>query len=152
MKKAIITFLATGTYTGYSPVMPGTAGTVWGVVIAYFFSGATLPFQALLTALITLVSVPLAAEMVRYTGKGDPAIVVIDEAAGFLISIFLIPFTAFNVILVFILFRFFDILKPYPAGLIDRAVGGGLGVVLDDVAAGVYANISAHLLIWLLRS
>lgn len=151
MKKAIITFLATGTYTGYSPVMPGTAGTVWGVVIAYFISGATLPFQALLTALITLVSVPLASEMVRYTGKDDPTIVVIDEAAGFLISIFLIPFTAFNIILVFILFRFFDILKPYPAGLIDRAVGGGLGVVLDDVAAGVYANISAHLVIWLLR-
>lgn len=151
MKKAIITFLATGTYTGYSPVMPGTAGTLWGVVTAYFISGATLPSQALLTTLTTLISVPLASEMIRYTGIDDPAIVVIDEVAGFLISIFLIPFTAFNVILVFILFRFFDILKPYPAGLIDRAVGGGLGVVLDDVAAGVYANISAHLLIWLLR-
>ncbi|MBI5827764.1 MAG: phosphatidylglycerophosphatase A [Deltaproteobacteria bacterium] len=129
----------------------GTAGTIWGAVIAYFISGATVPFQALLTTLITLISMPLAAEMVRYTGKDDPTIVVIDEVAGFLISIFLIPFTAFNVILVFILFRFFDILKPYPAGLIDRAVGGGTGVVLDDVAAGVYANISAHLLIWLLK-
>ena len=151
MKRAIITFFSTGAYTGYSPVMPGTAGTVWGVIIAYLISGATGLSQALITASITLISVPLAGETVRYTGKSDPAIIVIDEVSGFLISIFLIPFTAFNVILVFILFRFFDILKPYPAGLIDRAVGGGPGVVLDDVAAGVYANIAAHLLIWFLR-
>lgn len=151
MKKAFITFLATGAYTGYSPIMPGTAGTVWGVAIAYFISGAAWEAQALLTALITLASMVLAGQMVRHTGTSDPAIVVIDEVAGFLVSIFLIPFTAFNVILVFILFRFFDILKPYPAGFIDRTVEGGPGVVLDDVAAGVYANISAHLLIWLLR-
>ncbi|MEK7773817.1 MAG: phosphatidylglycerophosphatase A, partial [Deltaproteobacteria bacterium] len=117
MKRAIITFFSTGAYTGYSPVMPGTVGTVWGVIIAYFISGATGLSQALITASITLISVPLAGETVRYTGENDPAIVVIDEVSGFLISIFLIPFTAFNVILVFILFRFFDILKPYPAGL-----------------------------------
>ncbi len=149
MKKAITIFIATAVYTGYSPVMPGTVGTLWGIVIAYLEASRPVYGQALVMALVIAVSVFFAGKAAQIFGGDDPKNVVCDEVSGFLVSIFLIKFTFFNVILVFLLFRFFDILKPYPVGLIDRRVKGGLGIVLDDVAAGVYANIFAHIIIWL---
>ncbi len=150
MNRPIIRFLATGAYTGYSPVMPGTAGTLWGVLIAYLISGTGAHIQALVIIAVFAVSIYLAGEASRLFGKKDPSQITCDEISGVLFAFFLIPFTAFNAILVFLLFRFFDILKPYPAGLIDSKVGGGLGVVLDDTAAGIYANISAQIVLWFL--
>lgn len=151
MKKAITIFFATAVYTGYSPIMPGTAGTLWGIVIAYFEASRSLYTQALIIALVFASSVFFAGEAAEIFGGEDPKNVVCDEVCGFLVSIFLINFTFLNVILVFLLFRFFDILKPYPVGLIDRKIKGGLGIVLDDVAAGIYANICAHIILWLPR-
>ncbi len=150
MRKSIIIFLATATYTGYFPAMPGTVGTLWGVIIAFFaaFFNFSPYLQALTIVAVFLASVFLAGEAAKIFGGKDPKSIVCDEVCGFLVSIFLVPFTFFNVILVFILFRIFDILKPCPIGLIDRKVKGGLGIVLDDVAAGVYANIGAHIIIW----
>jgi phosphatidylglycerophosphatase A len=107
--------------------------------------------QAAITLAVCLASVYIAGRECESTGEKDPSRIVIDEAAGYLVSFFLMPFTLFNVILVFILFRFFDILKPYPIGLIDRGVGGGTGVVLDDIGAGVYAGVSAHIISLALR-
>ncbi len=150
MNRPIITFLATGAYTGYSPVMPGTVGTLWGVLIAYLISGAGPRIQALFIIAVFAASIYLAGEASRVFGKKDPSEITCDEVSGVLLAFFLIPFTAFNAILVFLLFRFFDILKPYPVGLIDSRVGGGLGVVLDDIAAGIYANISAQIVLWFL--
>jgi phosphatidylglycerophosphatase A len=149
MKKAITIFIATGVYTGYSPVMPGTVGTLWGILIAYLEASRPIYTQALVIALVLPVSVFFAGKAALLLGGDDPKNVVCDEVCGFLVSIFLIKFTFLNAILVFLLFRFFDILKPYPVGLIDRKVRGGLGIVLDDVAAGIYANICAHIILWL---
>jgi phosphatidylglycerophosphatase A len=151
MNKKLITFLATGAYAGYLPKMPGTFGTLWGVPLAYLSSRTPLPGQAAITLAVCLASVYIAGRECESTGEKDPSRIVIDEAAGYLVSFFLMPFTLFNVILVFILFRFFDILKPYPIGLIDRGVGGGTGVVLDDIGAGVYAGVSAHIISLALR-
>lgn len=150
MRKAVVNFLATGTYTGLSPVMPGTFGTLWGVAIAWLISGLGLAFQGAVIVAVCALSVWIASEWVRLNGGQDPPSVVCDEVSGYLVGFFLLPATAFNLILVFILFRFFDILKPCPVGLLDRKVKGGPGIVLDDLAAGVYANISAHIIIWLL--
>ncbi len=150
MKNAIIKFLATATYTGYSPVMPGTVGTLWGVVIAYLISGAGVPIQALVIIAVTAVSIYVAGEAARLFGQKDPSKVTCDEVAGLLFAFFLIPFTPANAILVFLLFRFFDILKPYPVSIIDSRVKGGLGIVADDCAAGIYANISAQIILWFL--
>jgi phosphatidylglycerophosphatase A len=80
-------------------------------------------------------------------GDKDPAPIVCDEVIGFAFAAYLLPFTPANIILIFILFRFFDILKPYPAGLIDSRLEGGAGIVLDDVVAGVYANAAAHIIL-----
>ncbi|MBI5468895.1 MAG: phosphatidylglycerophosphatase A [Deltaproteobacteria bacterium] len=151
MNKKLITFLATGTYTGYLPKMPGTFGTLWGVPLAYLSSRMPLLGQAAFTLAVCLASVYIAGRECESTREKDPSRIVIDEAAGYLVSFFLMPFTLFNVILVFILFRFFDILKPYPIGVIDRGAGGGTGVVLDDIGAGVYAGVSAHIISLALR-
>ena len=150
MKDSVIKFLATAAYTGYSPVMPGTVGTLWGVVIAYLISGAGPPLQALIIFAVTAGSIYVAGEAATLFGEKDPSRVTCDEVSGLLFAFFLVPFTPFNAILVFLLFRFFDILKPYPVSIIDSRVEGGLGIVADDCAAGVYANISAQIILWLL--
>ena len=139
--------MATGAYIGYVPVMPGTFGTLWGVPAAWAISGLVPLWQLLATLALTAVSIPIAGRASIALGRGDPSSVVIDEICGYLVGIFLLPFTAFNAILVFILFRFFDIVKPWPVSLLDRKMKGGAGVVLDDIAAGIYANIAAHLVI-----
>ncbi|MBI5492107.1 MAG: phosphatidylglycerophosphatase A [Deltaproteobacteria bacterium] len=151
MIKRLTIFLSTGAYAGFIPVMPGTFGTLWGVPLAYLLSGRPLHEQAVATLAVTIASVLIAGRAARYMGANDPQSIVCDEIAGFLTSILLIPFSWFNAILVFILFRFFDILKPYPIRLMERRIKGGAGIVLDDIMAGVYANISAHVILWGIR-
>lgn len=150
MKKSIVNFFATGTYTGYSPIMPGTVGTLWGVVIAYFTSSTPPLVQGLVVATVLILSVYLSSAASRNSEKKDPSYIVCDEVAGVLVAFFLIPFNTLNVIIVFLLFRFFDILKPWPVGTADRKIEGGLGIVADDAIAGVYANVITHVIIWYL--
>ncbi len=147
MKNGVIRFFATGAYAGLSPVMPGTVGTLWGVAISWLISARPPYEQALVIIAVCAASVYFASGESRNAGEKDPSSIVCDEVAGYMVAIFLIPFTFFNAILVFILFRIFDILKPYPAGAIDRKAEGGLGVVLDDIMAGIYANIAAHIVL-----
>ncbi len=147
MKNTIIKFFATGAFTGYSPVMPGTVGTLWGVLFWWLIS-PNPPYEQIIAVIaVFAASVYFASAECANTGKKDPSSIVCDEISGVMVAAFLIPFTFFNAILVFILFRFFDILKPYPIGAVDRNVKGGLGVVLDDILAGVYANILVHIIL-----
>jgi phosphatidylglycerophosphatase A len=147
MTGKISTFLATGAYIGYMPVMPGTFGTLWGVPAAWAISTLSPTEQALVILAATVLSIIVSGRACAALKRHDPSSIVIDEICGYLVGIFLLPFTAFNAILVFILFRFFDIVKPWPVSLLDRKVKGGAGVVLDDIAAGIYTNIAAHLVI-----
>ncbi|MBI5810165.1 MAG: phosphatidylglycerophosphatase A [Deltaproteobacteria bacterium] len=151
MKNFLVKFLASGAYAGYSPVAPGTVGTLWGAAIVFFLKGVSPYSYAAITAAVTLASIYLAGQAIEIYAKKDPPHVVCDEISGYLVSFFLMPFSFFNIILLFLLFRIFDILKPYPAGAIDERLPGGAGVVLDDVASGVYANIAAHLIIWFIK-
>lgn len=151
MRQRLVTFFATGAYAGYSPAMPGTIGTLWGIGIAYFIAPWPLYGRALLTAAMFVGSVFLSGQAVGYFEKDDPSQIVIDEVSGFLIAFFYMPFTPLPVALVFILFRFFDIVKPFPINLIDKKMRGGLGITLDDAVAGVYASIAAHGVLWLTR-
>lgn len=151
MKKLAI-FLATGAYTGKIPFAPGTFGTLWGVLAAWLISGLTLQGRALATVAVIAISIWACGRASQALGKHDHPSIVADEISGYLVSFFMLPFTLPNAILVFILFRFFDIVKPNPAGALDKHLKGGTGIVLDDVAAGVYANMSAHALIWIYAS
>jgi len=78
-------------------------------------------------------------------GQDDPKEVVIDEVAGFLLTIYLLPLSWLSIALGFIMFRFFDILKPFPIRRLER-IGGGTGIVIDDLVAGVYASLSINIL------
>ena len=139
--RRLILFCATGFGSGYVPVAPGTAGTAVAVVL--FFLLSSLPFflYLLTTVAFTFVSIWIAHQAALSLQVKDPAQIVIDEIAGYLVTMASFPFTWPYVATGFIVFRIFDIIKPYPAGWIDRKVAGGYGIVLDDVAAGIYANV-----------
>ena len=141
----LIIILATGFGVGYSPITPGTLGTLIAIPVFYFLSTIRSPLYEITLVGFFFVSVWISeiAE-VLFRRKDDPRI-VIDEIMGFLITMLWVPKTALYIIIGFFLFRFFDIVKPAPIRVMERAKGG-FGVVLDDVVAGVYGNIVLHLI------
>ena len=143
MKKSenIILMAATGCYVGYMPVVPGTFGTIAGLLPAYGLSWFQLYISLLLLAGFSLLAVWTAGRAEKALGVTDPGCIVIDEIAGMAVALLGMPFTPVNCLAGFILFRFFDILKPPPVRQLDRNMGGGWGIVLDDIAAGILANI-----------
>jgi phosphatidylglycerophosphatase A len=151
MRDKVIKFLATGAYVGLSPVMPGTVGTLWGIPIAWALTCTSTLIDALIIIALFVVAVIVSGEAERIDRKKDPSSVIIDEIVGFLVAIFYLPFTLFTVVAAFVLFRFFDILKPFPIGLIDRRVKGGAGIVIDDVVAGIFANVVLQIIMTLWR-
>jgi phosphatidylglycerophosphatase A len=138
--------IATGFGIGYSPIAPGTLGTLVAIPIYYFLSEIPSPIYEITLIASFFLSVWLSANAETYYNKKDDQRIVIDEVMGFLITMLWIPKTAHFIIIGFFLFRFFDILKPFPIRRMERKLKGGFGVVLDDVLAGVYANIILHLI------
>ena len=140
MKKQIINGLATGFYFGKIPFMPGTFGTVWGIPLAWLLMKTGLIPYMVISVVFILIASFIAELHERYTHAHDPSEIVIDEVVGYVIAMTWLPNTWQSYLGAFIAFRFFDILKPFPIGAIDRRIKGGLGTVLDDVAAGLAAN------------
>jgi phosphatidylglycerophosphatase A len=147
LNKKFIKLLATGCGSGYSPVAPGTAGTVVGVLL-YFpltcFSGSV---YLLFLLGFTAVAVYVARETEVIFHQKDAPCIVIDEVAGLLWTMIFVSPSIYAVITGFILFRFFDIVKPFPVGLLQDKLPGGYGVVGDDVMAGIYSNLVLQMLI-----
>jgi len=133
--------LATGFGVGYSPVAPGTLGTLVAIPIYYFLSDIPSPLYEITLIGFFFLSVWISEKAEIFFVKKDDQRIVIDEIVGFLITMLWIPKTTRFIIIGFILFRFFDILKPFPIRRLEKGLKGGYGVVLDDVVAGVYANI-----------
>ena len=138
--------LATGFGVGYSPVAPGTLGTLVAIPIYYFLSEIPSPLYEITLIGFIFLSVWISEKAEIFFVKKDDQRIVIDEIVGFLITMLWIPKTTRFIIIGFILFRFFDILKPIPIRRLEKGLKGGYGVVLDDVAAGAYANIILHLI------
>jgi phosphatidylglycerophosphatase A len=138
--------LATWWGVGYVPRAPGTAGTI--AAIPFFLLLSQLPLYDYLPCVlgIGLVACWAAGEAERIFQEQDSKRIVIDEAVGFLVTMTALPPTWPYLIGGFCLFRCFDILKPPPIRLIERKVKGGYGVVLDDVLAGIYAQISLRII------
>jgi len=133
--------LATGLGSGYSPIAPGTAGSVVGLAVVWAMSGISpLAYTATCIALF-IAGTAVSGIAEKIYGKKDCGKITVDEVLGMMLSLMFLPATHFNLIAGFFLFRFFDIVKPFPARRIDMRVGGGLGVMLDDVFAAVYANL-----------
>src|SRR6185503_20308142 len=134
---------------GYLPLAPGTFGSLVGVGIFLLLARATAGNAFIAVVLVSIVVITFAgiwagSRIEQLSGRKDPGKVVVDEVAGQMISLF--PLTLFShwstvaVILSFILFRFFDIVKPYPARRFE-ALKGGMGIMCDDLVAGVYGAV-----------
>jgi phosphatidylglycerophosphatase A len=131
---------------GYVPVAPGTFGSAVGLLIWYVLPASFLAQGAAIAAVVVLGSWSGTIAERRYR-KVDPGYVVIDEVAGMLVTLFLVPAGWIGMVAGFLLFRLFDIVKPYPANRLER-IHGGLGIMADDVMAGIYANLALRLCIW----
>lgn len=141
-------FIAFGFGAGLSPVAPGTMGTLIAIPIYWLLSGLPLLSYIIAVIAILLVGIYTSGESARRLGEHDYGGIVIDEIAGFLIAMIAIPVYWGWIVLGFLLFRFFDILKPWPISWLDKHVHGGLGIMADDVLAGIYALLSLHIVIW----
>jgi len=144
--KHFILLLATGFGVGYTPIAPGTLGTLIAIPVYYFLSSISSPVYEITLIGFFFLSVWISENAEIFFGKKDDQRIVIDEIMGFLITMLWVPQTAILIIIGFFLFRFFDILKPFPIRSLEKKLKGGYGVVLDDVMAGVYANIVLRLI------
>ncbi len=149
MRRFVI-FFATWWGTGYSPIASGTVGTVAAIPL-YLILGnlSILPYLLLLVPL-TLFSCWVSGRAELIFNEKDSGKIVIDEVIGYLVTMTGVPLSWKGAVLGFFLFRLFDIVKLFPANVIDRKVKNGYGVVMDDVVAGVYACASLHLLLRLI--
>lgn len=142
-------FLAFGLGSGASPRAPGTAGTLAAVPLWYLLSQTQLVIYLLLVLLAFVIGIWLCGRTSRDLGVHDHGGIVWDEFVGYWITMIAVPVDWVWALAGFILFRLFDILKPWPIGPVDKRVHGGLGIMLDDVLAGVMAAAVLHGLIWL---
>lgn len=147
-------FFATGFYSGYFPVAPGTAGTVVAALIyalQYLIFGNNAVCSNIAIAVLSIYpAIKCGDHAEKIFGRKDPGEVVVDEFVGYWISVMFHPFSWTVVVLGFIFFRVTDILKPYPANRL-QSIKGGAGILIDDCVAGVYANLMLILAIFTMK-
>jgi phosphatidylglycerophosphatase A len=141
LKQRVAFVFATGFGSGYSPIAPGTAGSAVGLLFVWAMSTLSLSGQIAAVAVVTLLSMIAADIVARSVGLKDPGLIVADEIAGMMVTMVAIPLTATSLFLGFILFRVMDVVKPPPARQFEH-FKGGVGIVADDLMAGVYAHLA----------
>ncbi|HAK87801.1 MAG TPA: phosphatidylglycerophosphatase A [Nitrospiraceae bacterium] len=132
--------IATVFFIGYIPFAPGTFGSLAALAFVWILKPDVLPLLAILT-LVFIAGVLSSHAVEKDTGIKDGKYIVIDEFAGYLASVAFLPLTVGYIISAFLVFRFFDILKPPPIRNIEKTFHGGLGIMLDDLSAGIFTNI-----------
>jgi len=153
MTDRISLFLATACYIGLIPGAPGTYASVATTLVFFLIhrvNGRIQP-ELLLSAicLATLIGVLVSARVSKTTGNEDPSCVVIDEVAGQLLTFLFVPVHGWTLVAGTLLFRIFDIWKPFPARNLE-SLKNGVGIMADDIAAGIYANLGLQVLVRLL--
>jgi phosphatidylglycerophosphatase A len=147
MRKLLALALATSLGVGYVPVASGTFGAAVGLVLWYVLPTSTAVQAGVIVALFVAGSWS-GSIAEQHFGATDPSAVVLDEVMGMLITLFMNPVGWKGALLAFLLFRVFDVIKPYPANELER-LPGGIGVMADDAMAAVYSNLALRLCIWL---
>ncbi|MFC1798192.1 phosphatidylglycerophosphatase A [Thermodesulfobacteriota bacterium] len=140
-KEKTVLFFASGCFSGYLPVAPGTFGTLVGLPLCFFLSKIDFFAAAIYITLFVIFAIWIAHMAENILQKTDPGYIVVDEIAGIMITFIGIPFTLFSAGAGFLVFRIMDIWKPFPIRRIEKKIPGGAGVVMDDLLAGVYANL-----------
>lgn len=129
--------MATGCYSGKIPFAPGTFGTVAAIPFALVFLMIPSSFFGIYIVGVTLAAIYFSDQAEKILGKKDPGCIVIDEIAGYVVTMSCVPINVYTILAGFFIFRFFDIVKPGPVKYFERNYSGGAGVVLDDVMAGL---------------
>ena len=141
-----IHFLALGFGSGLSPKAPGTFGTLAAIPVFILFTFFTPLLYVLALLVVCIAGVYICGKTAEDVGVHDHGAIVWDEIAGYLITMFLVPVSWQSIIVGFILFRIFDIFKPWPISYLDKYVHGGFGIMIDDVVAGLMALVCMHLI------
>lgn len=141
-----IQFLALGFGSGLAPKAPGTFGTLAAVPVFLLLSLLSPWSYFIVVFILTIAGIYICGKTAKDVGVHDHGAIVWDEFIGFFITMFMIPVSVTSLIIGFLLFRFFDILKPWPISLADKKLQGGFGIMFDDVLAGVFSLIIMHLI------
>jgi phosphatidylglycerophosphatase A len=148
VRKALAYGLATCCGIGYSPLMPGTLASFLTVFILWIIQ----PLNVLILPVFLLILMPCAlwaASYVEYeTKQHDPSIIVIDEVIGMTIAVMGLRASIYVFLFAFLAFRFFDILKPFPINRTEILFSGGLGIIMDDVLAGLASSLCTLFFVW----
>ena len=143
-------FLGLGFGSGLAPKAPGTFGTLVAIPLYYLMSDLPLVWYLAIIVVGFIAGVWICQQSADWLGSDDPSAVVWDEIIGYLITMIAAPTGWQWVLLGFVLFRFFDILKPWPISLADRALHGGFGIMFDDVLAGIFALVCVQWIYYVL--
>jgi phosphatidylglycerophosphatase A len=141
-------FLAFGMGSGLSPVAPGTTGTLAAIPFAWLMAQLSLPWYLVITLVSLVLGFWICGRSSEMLGVHDHRGIVWDEFVGYFITMIAIPVEWYWFLLGFFLFRFFDIIKPWPAHFFDSRIHNGVGIVMDDVVAGLYALAVMHLTVY----
>ena len=147
----IARLIATGFYTGYAPKAPGTAGSLLGLFLYWAIPVSESVYSVVGIALLFFAGVGAANRVETETNVHDNQIIVIDEIVGMLITVVFFEKSLIWLVVGFVLFRFFDIIKPFPAKASEK-LPHGWGVMMDDVVAGIYSALSLRLIFYLVKS
>ena len=151
--RTFVVLVATGCGVGYVPVASGTFGSLVAMPLLPLLAGLrthSLVGYALVVVGIVALSIWAAGRAEELFGGKDHSSIVVDEMAGLVVAGLFLPGTWLATLLAFVLFRLFDVVKPFPANVFDQRVRGGMGVVGDDLIAGMYAGLGARLVLrWL---
>jgi phosphatidylglycerophosphatase A len=143
MSDRFVKLMATWFHIGLFPLGPGSLASAAGMLI-YFLLHQTLWLYVLVLLIITYLGFQVSDRMEEIAGQKDPSCIVIDEVSGVMIAFFLLPLTPSVVITTFFLFRAFDMFKIYPVNQYE-SMKGGVGVMMDDIIAGIYTNITMQI-------
>ena len=141
--------IATVFKAGYIPIAPGTVGAIVGLLVFWLINdSASFTLEMLVVLALFFAGVWASTSVEQVLERQDPGVVIVDEVVGMLVALMLLPPTTTVILVGFFLFRFFDIVKPYPARWCEQ-LSGGWGIMMDDVVAGLYVNVLIRITLWL---
>ncbi len=143
-------FLAFGFGSGLAPFAPGTFGSIPGMLLFWLTMGFGLYVQLAVAVVLCVAGIWICGESARRLGIHDHGGIVWDEIAGMYLTLFVAPFSVLGWVLAFGLFRLTDIVKPWPIRDLDHRLKGGVGIMLDDLVAALYAALMLGLYRWLM--
>lgn len=141
-------WIAFGFGAGFVPKAPGTAGTLAAIPLVFLIARLPLPLQFLVWISFFVLGCIVCQRAADWLNEQDPGAIVWDEVVGYCFAMALLPLSLQTVVITFVLFRLADIFKPWPISWVEKRVKGGLGIMLDDLLAGLLVNIVAHGLVF----